>query len=99
MAHSQVPLVLVPAFGGLMFVGSLIATLVLAIDWLLTGVPFPGLRHDNCIDGNAFWNSISLAWEMLSMYIGLISEEVKGHPNFIVSRTCWSIEPRCLHWG
>jgi glycosyltransferase involved in cell wall biosynthesis len=85
-AHSQVPLVLIPLVGVTLFFISLLALVALAIDWIVRGVPFPGFGTIVALMVMLFGILFCLLG-IVSIYIGLIYEEVKGRPNFIVRQT------------
>ncbi len=86
LAHSQVPLVIIPLVGVGLFVASLIALVVLTIDWATLGVPFPGFGTIVALMVMLFGILFCLLG-IVSIYIGQIYEEVKGRPNFIVRQT------------
>jgi glycosyltransferase involved in cell wall biosynthesis len=85
-AHSYKPLKLITIFGIALSLISVCSIIPLAAIWLTKGVPFAG-----------FGTLISLFLLMISFlflflgiigeYVGLIYEEVKRRPNFIVSET------------
>ncbi|MGD0381645.1 MAG: glycosyltransferase family 2 protein [Acidimicrobiales bacterium] len=85
-AHSQVPLVIIPTIGIGLFAVSIVALLVLAIDFVALGVPFPGFGTIVALMVMMFGILFCLMG-IISVYIGLIYEEVKGRPNFIVRQT------------
>ena len=85
-AHSQVPLVVIPIVGIGLFITSIIALVVLTVDWATLGVPFPGFGTIVALMVMLFGILFCLLG-IVSVYIGLIYEEVKGRPNFIVSQT------------
>jgi len=85
LAHSQVPLVLIPVFGFIIFIGSLLTLAGFSIDWLMFGVPFPGFGSIIAIILLMF-SVLFLFMGILSLYIGSIYEEVKGRPNFIIRK-------------
>lgn len=83
-AHSVVPLRMITLFGTLLCGLSIVTLLVLAICWLAVGVPFAGF--------GTLVGLILLGFGLLSVmigivaeYVGLIYEEVKQRPNFVVS--------------
>jgi len=85
LAHSYVPLRLI-TFTGLAISGaSLLAMLGFAIRFFVTGVPFPGY---GTIVGTMLlmFGLLFLFLGVISEYIGLIYEEVKQRPNYVVSR-------------
>ena len=85
-AQSQVPLVVIPMVGLGLFVGSLVALVVLTIDWLTSGVPFPGFGSIVALMVMLF-GILFCFLGVVSIYIGLIYEEVKGRPNFVIRQT------------
>jgi glycosyltransferase involved in cell wall biosynthesis len=85
-AHSQVPLVLIPLVGAGLFVASILALVALTIDWVTRGVPFPGFGTIVALMVMLFGILFCLLG-IVSIYIGLIYEEVKGRPNFVIRQT------------
>jgi len=85
-AHSQVPLVLIPLVGAGLFIASIIALVALTIDWVTRGVPFPGFGTIVALMVMLFGVLFCLLG-IVSIYIGLIYEEVKGRPNFVIRQT------------
>jgi polyisoprenyl-phosphate glycosyltransferase len=85
-AHSQLPLVMIPLVGAGLFVASIIALIALSIDWITRGVPFPGFGTIVALMVMLFGILFCLLG-IVSIYIGLIYEEVKGRPNFVVRQT------------
>lgn len=83
-AYSYAPLRLITITGFLLFFASILTLIGLTSFWLIRGVPFPGY-------GSLFslillvWAGITLMIGILSEYVGLIYEEVKNRPNYIVS--------------
>jgi len=86
LAHSWVPLVMIPVVGLGLFFASLVALVVLAVDWLMNGVPFPGFGTIVALMIMLFGLLFCLLG-IVSLYVGQIYEEVKGRPNFIVRQT------------
>ena len=86
LAHSQVPLVIIPLVGVGLFAASIIALVILTIDWATRGVPFPGFGTIVALMVMLFGILFCLLG-IVSIYIGQIYEEVKGRPNFIVRQT------------
>jgi len=84
-AHSWVPLVVIPVVGIGLFVASILALLALTIDWLVGGVPFPGFGTIVALMVMLFGVLFCLLG-VVSIYVGLIYEEVKGRPNFVIRR-------------
>jgi polyisoprenyl-phosphate glycosyltransferase len=85
-AHSQVPLVIIPTIGIGLFITSIVTLVVLTIDFVALGVPFPGFGTIVALMVMMFGILFCLLG-IVSVYIGLIYEEVKGRPNFIVRQT------------
>ena len=85
-AHSQVPLVIIPTVGIGLFAASIVALVVLTIDFIALGVPFPGFGTIVALMVMMFGILFCLLG-IVSIYIGLIYDEVKGRPNFIVRGT------------
>jgi glycosyltransferase involved in cell wall biosynthesis len=83
-AYSYKPLRLITISGFVLFTFSILSLIGLTAFWLIRGVPFPGF-------GSLFalivlvWGGIALMIGILSEYIGLIYEEVKARPSYIVS--------------
>lgn len=86
LAHSQVPLVIIPMVGIGLFVASAVALVALTIDWITRGVPFPGFGTIVALMVMLFGVLFCLLG-VVSIYIGQIYEEVKGRPNFVVRQT------------
>jgi dolichol-phosphate mannosyltransferase len=85
-AHSYVPLRLITVFG---VVSSLLAFMGLALSvflWLTRGVPFGGFGTIVSLVLLLF-GVLAFMLGILSEYVGLIYEEVKGRPNYVVSST------------
>jgi dolichol-phosphate mannosyltransferase len=85
-AHSQVPLVVIPLVGIGLFVSSVLALIGLSIDWVTRGVPFPGFGTIVALMVMLF-GILFCFLGVVSIYIGLIYEEVKGRPNFVIRET------------
>ncbi len=83
-AYSYKPLRLITISGFVLFTFSVLSLIGLTAFWLIRGVPFPGF-------GSLFalivlvWGGIALMIGILSEYVGLIYEEVKARPSYIVS--------------
>jgi dolichol-phosphate mannosyltransferase len=86
LAHSQVPWVIIPVIGVGLFLGSIVTLIVLAINWLVRGVPFPGFGTIVALMVMLFGVLFCLLG-IVSSYVGQIYEEVKSRPNFIVRQT------------
>jgi dolichol-phosphate mannosyltransferase len=84
-AHSYKPLRLISLFGLMLSALSFLAIIVFAIRFLVDGVPFAGFGTIICL----FLLMFGFLFTMLgivSEYVGLIYEEVKQRPNFVVRR-------------
>ena len=82
-AHSYVPLKFITITGVAMSALSLLATVILAVCWVLFGVPFAGFGTLISVSLLAF-GLLAFMVGLLAEYLGLVYEEVKGRPNFIV---------------
>lgn len=85
LAHSYVPLRLITGTGLVTSGISLAAIVVYAIRFWLDGVPFPGYGTIITLMLLMF-GLLFLFLGVISEYIGLIYEEVKHRPNYVVSR-------------
>lgn len=83
-AHSYKPLRLITIFGVMVSFISFISIPILAGIWVIKGVPFAGFGTLVAISLLLFGITY-LILGVISEYIGLIYEEVKARPNFIVS--------------
>ena len=82
-AHSYKPLRLISLFGLALSALSFLAIIVFAIRFLVDGVPFAGFGTIICL----FLLMFGFLFTMLgivSEYVGLIFEEVKQRPNYVV---------------
>ena len=82
-AHSYKPLRLISLFGLTVSAMSFLAIIIFAVRFLLDGVPFAGFGTIVCL----FLLMFGFLFTMLgivSEYVGLIYEEVKQRPNFVV---------------
>lgn len=83
-AHSYKPLRLITTIGILLSLISLLALPVLTFIWLIHGVPFAGFGSLVSL----FLLALGLLFLMLGVvaeYVGLIYEEVKARPNYVIS--------------
>ena len=92
-AHSYVPLKFITVTGVAMSALSFLATVTLAVCWVLLGVPFAGFGTLVSLSLLAF-GLLAFMVGLLAEYLGLVYEEVQGRPNFIVSRTLLNDSPR-----
>lgn len=83
LANSYFPLRLISAMGFLVSAGSLISLLVTTFLFLFYGVPFPGFGTIVSLILLLF-GILFLILGILSEYIGMIYEEVKRRPNFVI---------------
>lgn len=98
LAHSYIPLRVISFFGLVVAMVSMIAFVVLAAVWLTQGVPFAGFG--SLVSLSLFGFAIlTMMLGVMSEYLGLIYEEVKGRPNFIVRDTLGLPESPATHRG
>ena len=84
-AHSYVPLRLITLVGVSLSALSFLALILSGILWLTRGVPFGGFGTIVALVLLLF-GVLSFMLGIVSEYVGLIYEEVKARPNFIVSQ-------------
>ncbi len=84
-AHSYIPLRLITVVGVSLSVLSFLGLILSAILWLTKGVPFGGFGTIVALVLLLF-GVLSFMLGIVSEYVGLIYEEVKARPNFIVSQ-------------
>jgi dolichol-phosphate mannosyltransferase len=85
-AHSYLPLRIITLTGATVFALSLVTLVVLVGKWVIYGVPFSGYGTLVTITLATF-GLLALMLGIVSEYVGLIYEEVKRRPNYIVSKT------------
>jgi glycosyltransferase involved in cell wall biosynthesis len=85
-SHSYIPLKLITVTGLFLSVLTFVATVVLAIVWVVAGVPFAGFGSLVSLSLLAF-SVLALMVGLVAEYVGLIYEEVKSRPNFVVRET------------
>jgi dolichol-phosphate mannosyltransferase len=86
LAHSYKPLRIISLFGLALSCCALMAILVQSIWWIIYGVPFAG--YGTLVSLILLGVGIqSFMFGILSEYIGMIYEEAKGRPNFVISET------------
>lgn len=83
LAHSYVPLRIISGAGIALSGVSAVALVVLALRFLFVGVPFPGFGTLICVMILMFGLLFSILG-VLAEYLGLIYEEVKQRPNYVV---------------
>lgn len=86
LAHSYIPLRFITVTGMTLSVVALLGLVVSAVLWVTRGVPFAGFGSIVSLVLLLF-GVLSFMLGVVSEYIGLIYEEVKGRPNFIVDST------------
>jgi dolichol-phosphate mannosyltransferase len=85
-AYSATPLMFISFMGVFFSVISFIGLLISSIIWIIGGVPFAG--YGSIVGLIALGFSLTmLATGVLAQYLGLIYEEVKQRPLYIVSET------------
>jgi dolichol-phosphate mannosyltransferase len=84
-AHSYVPLRLITLVGVSLSILSFVALIASAVLWMFRGVPFGGFGTIVALVLLLF-GILFFMLGIVSEYVGLIYEEVKGRPNYIVSR-------------
>lgn len=85
-AHSYLPLRLITVFGILLSLISFLVLVFFVIFLFVEGVPFAGFGTIVSLALLGF-GLLLFMLGILSEYVGLIYEEVKGRPNFVVSST------------
>lgn len=85
-AHSYVPLRIITVFGVALSILSLLGLVASGIYWLVEGVPFGGFGTIVSLVLLLF-GVLAFMLGIVSEYVGLIYEEVKARPNFVVSKT------------
>ena len=85
-AHSYKPLRLITVFGSFLSVTAFLSIFPLLFLWVVYGVPFAGFGSLVALF-LLILGTVSLMLGILSEYVGLIYEEVKSRPNYLVSET------------
>jgi dolichol-phosphate mannosyltransferase len=83
-SHSYVPLKLITMTGVALSLVSFVSLLVWMTVWITSGVPFAGFGTIVSLAVLAF-GTLTFMLGIIAEYLGLIYEEVKGRPNFIVA--------------
>jgi len=83
-SHSYIPLKLITMTGVVLSITSFISIAVFTYVWVFIGVPFAGFGTIVSVAMLAF-GTLTFMLGIIAEYLGLIYEEVKGRPNFIVS--------------
>ena len=85
-AHSYKPLRIITILGAAIFSLSSITFIVLLTKWITSGVPYPG--YGTLVSAVlVILGVLGIMLGIISEYIGLMYEEVKQRPNYIVSET------------
>ena len=84
-SHSYIPLKLITLCGILLSGLSIFSLVAFALTWVFIGVPFAGFGTIISLVLLVF-GSLTFMLGLIAEYIGLIYEEVKQRPNFVVSR-------------
>jgi dolichol-phosphate mannosyltransferase len=84
LAHSYVPLKMITVLGFGLSGIAFVALPVLSLTWILVGVPFAGFGTIVALSLLAFGLLASMIG-VLAEYLGLVYEEVKARPNFVVA--------------
>jgi dolichol-phosphate mannosyltransferase len=92
-AHSYVLLKLISLVGLTLSALSAVALVMLTVRFILFGVPFAGFGTIVCLVILLFGFLFTMLGVM-SEYVGLIYEEVKQRPNFVVRQTLGTGDPR-----
>ncbi len=83
-AHSYKPLRFISIFGLALSTFSFLVMVILAVVWFFVGVPFAGFGSIVALILFGLGMQ-ALMLGIVSEYLGLVYEEVKGRPNFVVS--------------
>lgn len=83
LAHSYIPLRIISGVGIALSGMSAVALVVLTLRFIFVGVPFPGFGTLICVMILMFGLLFSILG-VLAEYLGLIYEEVKQRPNYVV---------------
>ena len=83
-SHSYVPLKLITMTGVALSLVSFVSLILWMIVWITSGVPFAGFGTIVSLAVLAF-GTLTFMLGIIAEYLGLIYEEVKGRPNFIVA--------------
>ena len=91
-AHTYLPLRVITVIGVLFSFASAVAFVVLFVIWETNGVPFAGFGSLVSL-GLFSFGMLTVMLGVIAEYLGLIYEEVKRRPNFIVQETIGIPEP------
>jgi dolichol-phosphate mannosyltransferase len=90
-SHSYVPLKLITVTGIVLSGLSVLAMVIFATAWILVGVPFAGFGTLVSL-GLLMFGILTFMLGLIAEYVGLIYEEVKRRPNFVVTTTLGKFE-------
>lgn len=91
-AHSNAPLHIMFWAGASVSLFSLLGLVAMLIGWIAFGVPFAGFGAIVALIVTGFAITAA-ALGLIAEYVGLIYNEVKSRPNFVVERV-WPVEPK-----
>jgi len=83
-SHSYVPLKMITATGVALSIVSFISLISWVFVWVFVGVPFAGFGTIVSLAVLGF-GTLTFMLGIIAEYLGLIYEEVKGRPNFVVA--------------
>ena len=83
-SHSYIPLKLITMTGVVLSLTSFVSIAVFTYVWVFIGVPFAGFGTIVSVAVLAF-GTLTFMLGIIAEYLGLIYEEVKGRPNFVIS--------------
>ena len=86
LAYSATPLMWISFLGIFLSAFFFLAVIVLSIIWFTVGVPFAGFGSIVGLIGLGF-SLIMLSLGIIAQYIGLIYEEVKRRPLYVVAES------------
>lgn len=85
-SHSYIPLKIITLTGVALSGTSFVAFVAFALTWIFDGVPFAGFGTLVSLALLAF-GILTFMLGLIAEYVGLIYEEVKQRPNFVVAKT------------
>jgi dolichol-phosphate mannosyltransferase len=90
-SHSYVPLKIITVTGLTLSIASFVALISFAFVWIFIGVPFAGFGTLTSLVLLLF-GFLTLMLGLIAEYVGLVYEEVKQRPNFVVRQVVGKIE-------
>ena len=84
LAHSYLPLKAITVVGIALSTISFVALVLLSLTWILVAVPFAGFGTIVALTLLAF-GLLALMIGIIAEYLGLVYEEVKARPNYVVA--------------